>query len=170
MSKPHAVCVPFPAQGHINPMLKLAKLLHQRGFHITFVNTHFNHSRLLQSRGPNSLDGLPDFRFESIPDGLPPTENKADATQDILALCKSIPNYCFDPFRKLLEKLNSSSSSGVPPVSCIVSDGTVLFAAEVGQELGIPVALYWTTSACSFMGALQFRRLLENGLLPLKGT
>ena len=26
--KPHAVCVPFPAQGHITPMLKLAKLLH----------------------------------------------------------------------------------------------------------------------------------------------
>ena len=36
---PHAVCVPFPAQGHVNPMLKLAKLLNYKGFHITFVNT-----------------------------------------------------------------------------------------------------------------------------------
>ncbi|KAL9380618.1 hypothetical protein Peur_026275 [Populus x canadensis] len=60
--KPHAVCIPFPAQGHINPMLKLAKLLHFKGFHITFVNTEYNHRRLLKSRGSSSLDdGLPDF-------------------------------------------------------------------------------------------------------------
>ncbi|MFQ6657763.1 hypothetical protein Gotur_027304 [Gossypium turneri] len=26
--KSHAVCLPFPAQGHINPMMQLAKLLH----------------------------------------------------------------------------------------------------------------------------------------------
>ncbi|KAG5526034.1 hypothetical protein RHGRI_032356 [Rhododendron griersonianum] len=71
--KPHAVCIPYPAQGHINPMLNVAKLLHHKGFHITFVNTEYNHRRLLKSRGPHSLDGLPDFRYETIPDGLPPT-------------------------------------------------------------------------------------------------
>jgi len=26
--RPHVVCIPYPLQGHINPMLKLAKLLH----------------------------------------------------------------------------------------------------------------------------------------------
>lgn len=79
--KPHVVCIPYPAQGHINPMLKLAKLLHFKGYHITFVNTEFNHKRLLKSRGSNALDGLPSFRFATIPDGLPPTD--VDATQDI---------------------------------------------------------------------------------------
>ena len=69
--KPHAVCVPFPAQGHINPMLKLAKILHYKGFHITFVNTEYNHKRLLKSRGLDSLNALPSFQFETIPDGLP---------------------------------------------------------------------------------------------------
>ncbi|TVU13631.1 hypothetical protein EJB05_37051, partial [Eragrostis curvula] len=39
---PHAVCMPYPAQGHVTPMFKLAKLLHARGFHITFVNTEYN--------------------------------------------------------------------------------------------------------------------------------
>ncbi|WOH01658.1 hypothetical protein DCAR_0521043 [Daucus carota subsp. sativus] len=33
-NKPHALCIPYPSQGHINPMLKLAKLLHHKGFHI----------------------------------------------------------------------------------------------------------------------------------------
>ncbi|KAL5556091.1 hypothetical protein UlMin_038327 [Ulmus minor] len=54
-TKPHAVCVPFPAQGHVNPMMQLAKLLHAKGFHVTFVNTEFNHKRLIRSRGPEFL-------------------------------------------------------------------------------------------------------------------
>lgn len=48
--KPHAVCIPYQAQGHISPMLKLAELLNHKGFHITFVHTEFNHKRLLISR------------------------------------------------------------------------------------------------------------------------
>ncbi|KAJ0010504.1 hypothetical protein Pint_32886 [Pistacia integerrima] len=42
-------------------MLKLAKSLHHRGFNITFVNTEYNHKRLLKSRGLDVLNGLPDF-------------------------------------------------------------------------------------------------------------
>ncbi|KAL0331041.1 UNVERIFIED_CONTAM: 7-deoxyloganetin glucosyltransferase [Sesamum angustifolium] len=82
--KPHAVLVPFPAQGHLNPFLKLAKLLHHRGFHITFVNSEFNHNRLLKSKGSTFLKNLPDFCFETFPDGLPPSD--ADATQSVPAL------------------------------------------------------------------------------------
>nr|XP_034920176.1 7-deoxyloganetin glucosyltransferase-like [Populus alba] len=75
--KPHVICIPCPAQSHVKAMLKLAKLLHSRGFLITFVNTEFNHRRMLKSRGPFSLNGLPDFRFKSIPDGLPPSDENA---------------------------------------------------------------------------------------------
>lgn len=163
--KPHAVCIPFPAQGHINPMLKLAKLLHHKGFHITFVNTEYNHKRLLKSRGPNSLDGLPSFTFETIPDGLPPTD--ANATQDIPSLCESTRTKCLPYFRDLLYKLNSSPN--IPPVSCIVSDGVMSFTVEAAQELGLPEVLFWTTSACGFMGYVQYQNLIEEGLIPLKG-
>ena len=166
--KPHAVCIPYPAQGHINPMLKLAKLLHHRGFHITFVNSEFNHNRLLRSRGPNALDGMPGFRFESIPDGLPPVD--ADATQDTPALCESIHKNCSTPFRKLLGKLNATSSSfNVPPVTCIVSDGSMFFTLKASEELGIPNVFFWTTSACGFMAYAQFRPLIDRGLVPIKG-
>ena len=165
-NKPHAVCIPYPAQGHVNPMLKVAKLLHYKGFHITFVNTEYNHKRLLKSRGPNALDGLPDFRFETIPDGLPPPE--IDATQDIPALCDSTSKNCLVPFRQLLAKLNSSS--GVPPVTCIVSDGVMSFTLKAAEELGIPDVLFWTTSACGFLGYMHYRSLIERGFTPLKST
>jgi hypothetical protein len=165
--KPHAVCIPFPAQGHVNPMLKMAKILHHRGFHITFVNTEFNYKRLLKSRGPNSLDGLPSFRFETIPDGLP--DSDAEATQNIQALCRSTRKNCLAPFRNLLLKLNDTASSNVPPITCIVSDGVMTFTLDAAAELGIPGVLFWTASACGFMGYVQYRRLIEKGLTPLKG-
>jgi glycerol-3-phosphate cytidylyltransferase-like family protein len=53
-------------QGHIKAMLKFAKLLHCKGLHITFVNTEFNHKRILRSGGPVALDNLPGFHFETI--------------------------------------------------------------------------------------------------------
>jgi hypothetical protein len=82
--KQHAVLIPFPIQGNINPLIKLAKILHLRGFYITFVNTLYNHKRFLKARGPNSLDGFTDFSFETIPDGLTPMDG--DVMQDINSL------------------------------------------------------------------------------------
>ena len=90
--KPHAVCLPFPAQGHITPMLKLATILHARGFHVTFVNTEYNHRRLVRSRGAAAVSGLRDFRFATIPDGLPPSD--ADATQDPAAISNATRHHC----------------------------------------------------------------------------
>ncbi|KAF2320362.1 hypothetical protein GH714_027284 [Hevea brasiliensis] len=167
--KPHAVCVPYPAQGHINPMFKLAKLLHFKGFHITFVNTEYNQKRLLKSRGPNSVAGLPDFRFEAIPDGLPVTDND-NTTQDIPSLCESTSKNCLVPFRNLLYRLNNtSSSSNVSPVSCIVSDGSMSFTLEAAEELGIPQVLFWTPSACGVLAYAHYPFLVERGFIPLKG-
>ncbi|XP_028106816.1 7-deoxyloganetin glucosyltransferase-like [Camellia sinensis] len=165
----HAVCIPYLAQGHINPMLKLAKLLHHKGFHITFVNTEFNHRRLLKSQGPHSLSGTASFRFETIPDGLPPSE--ADATQDIPALCHSIMHNFIDPFRVLLDKLNdeAAASSEVTPVTCVVSDGAMgCFTLKVAEEMGIPAVIFFPTSATGLMGHVAFPKLMEKGLAPLK--
>ncbi|XP_060198919.1 7-deoxyloganetin glucosyltransferase-like [Lycium barbarum] len=166
LDKPHAVCIPYPAQGHINPMLKLAKILHHKGFHITFVNTEHNHRRLLKSRGPDALKGLPSFRFETIPDGLPPCD--PDTTQDIPSLSKSTSTTCLGPFKELLTKLNNTSSPNVPPVSCIVSDGAMSFTLFAAQDFGIPEVLFRTPSACGLLAYKHYRHLVEKGYTPLK--
>ncbi|OIT04624.1 PREDICTED: 7-deoxyloganetin glucosyltransferase-like [Nicotiana attenuata] len=166
LDMPHAICVPAPAQGHINPMLKLAKILHYRGFHITFVNTEYNQRRLLKSRGPDSLKGLPSFCFETIPDGLPPSD--ADSTQDIVSLSKSLTTTCLVPFKELLAKLNNTSSSNVPPISYIVSDGVMSFTLAVARDFGIPQVFFWTPSACGLLGYMHYCNLIEKGYIPLK--
>ena len=166
--KPHAVCVPFPAQGHVNPMMQLAKLLHSRGFHITFVNTEFNHNRLIRSAGLDSVKGMLDFRFETIPDGMSPPSTY-DATQDVPSLCDATRKHCLAPFKELVTKLNSSSSAGVPPVSCIISDGVMSFGIKAAKELSIPQVQFWTASACSFMAYLHYNELERRGIMPYKG-
>ncbi|KAF7851016.1 hypothetical protein BT93_L4750 [Corymbia citriodora subsp. variegata] len=146
--KPHAVCIPYPAQGHINPMLNLTKLLHHRGFHVTFVNTVSNHNCLLQSRGPSSLDGLPSFQFRTIPDDLQPRH-----------------------FQDLLERFDEESATlGSPKVSCVVSDSMLSSTLNVGKVFRVPEVLFWTTSACGFMGYEQYRSLIDKGYTLPKDT
>ena len=80
--KPHVVFIPVPAQSHIKCMLKLARLLHHKGLHITFVNTESNHKRMLKYGGYHSLD-VPGFQFITIPDGLSPTsDDDVELTQN----------------------------------------------------------------------------------------
>ncbi|KAK9162567.1 hypothetical protein Syun_003469 [Stephania yunnanensis] len=164
--KPHVVCVPFPGQGHVTPMLKLAKLLHHKGFYVTFINTHFIHQRLLKSRGLDSLNSPPDFPFESIPDGLPLSSLDLTNQLDIPALCDSTRKNCVTPFRDLIATLNNTAS--IPPVSCILSDGVMSFTLQVGKEIGVPEVLFWTPSVCGFMTYLHYELLIQRGLVPLK--
>ncbi|KAD4386181.1 hypothetical protein E3N88_26350 [Mikania micrantha] len=162
-TKPHALVIPAPAQGHINPMLKLAKILHSKGFLITFVNTEFTHRRLLKSQGSDALNRFPSFRFETIPDGLPPPEN-TEVTQNVYDICRSTQETCLLPFKNLVGKLGDCFS----PVTCIVSDLLMGFTLDAANELGIPEFIFSTGGAGALVCSEQFPTLLDNGLMPLK--
>ncbi|KAL2342090.1 hypothetical protein Fmac_010030 [Flemingia macrophylla] len=163
--KPHAVFTPYPAQGHVNPLLQLAKLLHLRGFHITFVHTEYNYKRLLKSRGPNAPDGLPDFQFETIPDGLN-DDDDADVTQHTPSLRDSIRKNFLQLFRKLLHRLNRSAT--VPPVTCLVSDSAMFFTIQAAEELGVPNLLCSPNSASTFLSCISVPLMIQKGLIPFK--
>ncbi|KAF3335424.1 UDP-glycosyltransferase 85A2-like protein [Carex littledalei] len=150
ISKPHAVCIPVPAQGHMTPMLALAKLLHSSGFHITFVNTEFNHRRLLRSHN-GDLGSFPDFQFMTIPDGLPDSDDVSTRETNI---SQSINHEELPP--------------ALATVTYIISDASMSFALDAANEIGIPCALFRFCSACAFMAYLHYGKLLDKGLFPLK--
>ena len=113
---------------------------------------------------------MPDFQFEAIPDSLP--DSNEDTTQDITLLCESVRKNFLAPFHTLLAKLNNDAieTSSNPPVTCIVSDGFMsTFTITAAEAIGVPIVLFYTIAACSFMGFKQLRAVVEKGLFPLKG-
>ncbi|KAK3423552.1 hypothetical protein EUGRSUZ_F00348 [Eucalyptus grandis] len=42
------------------------------------------------------------------------------------------------------------------------------FTLDAAEAIGVPEVLIWTASACSFMGYVQYRSLIDKGLTPLK--
>ncbi|XP_020586722.1 7-deoxyloganetin glucosyltransferase-like [Phalaenopsis equestris] len=165
VSTPHAVLLSFPAQGHLNPILTLGKLLHiLGGFRITIVNTDFTHRRLLRSSSfaaaaaNNAIYG---FHLTAIPDGLPPNLFDNDATQDIPTICASTRQHCPAFFRQLISSLS-------PPATCVIADGSMSSSAAVAMELGIPAWLFYTHSSCGFWSYINFAELVRRGYTPLK--
>ncbi|MBA0635643.1 hypothetical protein Godav_025915 [Gossypium davidsonii] len=69
---PHVLIFPFPAQGHVNFMLKLAELLALASLKVTFLNSKYNHENLVcHIYILSHFTQYPGFKFETIPDGLP---------------------------------------------------------------------------------------------------
>nr|UYE91544.1 putative glycosyltransferase [Anoectochilus roxburghii] len=162
---PHAVLVSFPAQGHLNPILALAKLLHSHGgFRVTLVNTEFNHHRLLRSSPTAAAaanDFIDGFRLAAIPDGLTQIPINADTTPDIPTLCHSTRQHCPTFFRRLLSTLS-------PPATCVIADGGMFSCGAAAIELGIPAWLFYTHSGCGFWSYMNFPELVHRGYTPLK--
>ncbi|KAI3802481.1 hypothetical protein L1987_30613 [Smallanthus sonchifolius] len=163
--KPHVVFIPFPAQSHIKCMLKLARLLHHNGLHVTFINTQSNHNRLVKSGGTSWLDDAPGFQFKTVPDGLPSTPD-SDIDEQIQTT-EQVSEYLavnfLDSFLELVGRLDT-------PVTCIVSDGVMTFTKTLfaAEKLGVPIILHWTVAACGFIGFYQAKVLMEKGLIPVK--
>ncbi|KAK3038274.1 hypothetical protein RJ639_029862 [Escallonia herrerae] len=158
--KPHAICVPFPLSTHINSMLKFAKLLHHKGFHVTFVNAAFQHKSILSAKGPNALDGLPDFRFESIAIDVP--SSKPGSPDYFVSVREAIRKGFLSPFRNLVTKLNETER----PVTCLVSDGASTHTVTLAEELGIPAVLFWAVGANGVLSINRHQELVRRCFAP----
>ncbi|RYR60471.1 hypothetical protein Ahy_A04g017537 isoform A [Arachis hypogaea] len=91
MNLKHVLVIPFPAQGHVNPLMHLSHKLVQHGCKVTFVNTEFIHKRVLTAMNKNvNLEGSK-VELASIPDGLGPEEDRNDLPALALAILRTMP-------------------------------------------------------------------------------
>ncbi|CAA6655066.1 unnamed protein product [Spirodela intermedia] len=153
---PHVLLLPLPLLGHVSPMLKLAKVLSLRGLLVTFLTTEHVHRRLSADEGLNCRPG---FSFRSIPDGLPADHPRSGG--QFTELVKSLGAQIYEKYRDLLVSLREPW-----PVTCTIVDGLLPFAAEVGEELEIPVIVFRTSGPCSFWTYFCIPRLIEAGEIP----
>ncbi|KAL6961198.1 hypothetical protein U1Q18_038963 [Sarracenia purpurea var. burkii] len=130
MGNPHVLVIPYPAQGHVIPLLELAQCLVKHGFKVTFVNTDFNHERVVNAL--SSDDNIRDrIRLVSIPDGMESCEDRINFLKIEQAIHRVIP----EKLEELIGKINGSKEDD--EISCIIADALMVGALEVAKNMGI---------------------------------
>ncbi|XP_057838097.1 linamarin synthase 2-like [Cryptomeria japonica] len=156
----HAVVVPFPVQGHINPMMHLAKMLSSHGFMVTFINTDHVHSRMLKLNSfSNSIDEE-GIQFRHIPDGLP----ESDCRTDFAKLASATENTMPLLLRNLIYEINESRDC--PPVTFLVADFFAGWALDVAHHFNIPAAAFWPGLIATYAIIHHIPSLISKGVIP----
>ncbi|GLT75521.1 hypothetical protein SLA2020_472390 [Shorea laevis] len=162
MNNPHMLVIPYPAQGHVRPLLEISQLLIKHGIKITFVNTEFSHQRIMNAFGSKvSVDGS--IHFVSLPDGMGVDENR----NQIGRLVESI--YQFMPM-KLKQLINEINKSNGDEITCVLTDMSMGWPLEVAAELGIKAAALFPASALSLASMFAVPTMIDNGVVDKNGT
>ncbi|KZV42769.1 hypothetical protein F511_07466 [Dorcoceras hygrometricum] len=90
MGKPHVIAIPYPAQGHVIPLMEVAQCLAENGVQITFINTEFNHERVVKAL-PEAGDIHELIHLVAIPDGLEPLDDRGNIGKLGEAMSKTMP-------------------------------------------------------------------------------
>jgi UDP:flavonoid glycosyltransferase YjiC (YdhE family) len=163
MAKAHILVLPFPAQGHVTPLMELSHRLVDHGFEVTFVNTEAHHALVvgaLQAAGGTSA--LAGIHLASISDGVEDDEDRKDISKLVDTYARHMPGH--------LERLVADmEAAGRPKVKWLVSDVYAWWSFDVAKRLGIRVASFWPGAAACLAINLKIPMLTEEGLLNDKG-
>ncbi|KAF5183525.1 Udp-glycosyltransferase 83a1 [Thalictrum thalictroides] len=163
MSRPHLLVIPYPAQGHVMPLMELSHNLVDRGFKITFVNTEVTHKRVVASSS-NMADYEEFIHLVSIPDGMQAGEDHNQHGKLIDSMLKVMPGH----LENLIKKINESNS-GHDRITCVIADEHLGWALEVAEKMSIPRAAFWPASTVLMALAFHIPKLIVDGIITAEG-
>ena len=144
----HVLIVSYPAQGHINPMLRLGKRLVSKGLQVTCSTT-----RHVKKNIPQANDDITsgetttplDVGFEFFDDGLPEDDDRSRRDSDFYVA--QLERAGRESLARLIRTLNDEKGR---PVSCMVNNPFIPWVCDVAEDLGIPCATLWIQSCALF--------------------
>nr|QDH08898.1 UDP-glycosyltransferase 73E1-like isoform X1 [Cymbidium sinense] len=149
----HFLLVPLMEQGHMIPMIDLARLLATRDILVTFATTPVNLSRIQPIVDRAAASALPirfvELHFPVADVGLPDGCESVDllpSTELILPFLNALP-LLRDP---LEAHLRISDPFGWPKPVCLISDNQQHWTADVARCLNIPRLIFHGPS-CFFL-------------------
>ncbi|XP_020591581.1 limonoid UDP-glucosyltransferase-like [Phalaenopsis equestris] len=160
----HFLFVSFPGQGHVNPLLRMAKRIAAKGPLVTFSTTlDFGRRIKAASNGSTAsayeADAIPIghgfLRFEFFHDGADPDDPKRDDLDVLMARLDS------NGPPSLTHLINLQAHSG-RPVSCLVNNPFLPWALDVAAQLRIPSAVLWVQSCAVFSTYYHFHHRLAH--------
>lgn len=149
----HVLVVPYPSQGHMNPMVQFARKLASKGVAVTVVTTRFIERTTSSSAGGGGLDACPGVRVEAISDGH---------DEGGVASAASLEEYL-----ATLDAAGAASLAGLVaaeargagadrlPFTCVVYDTFAPWAGRVARGLGLP-AVAFSTQSCAVSAVYHY--------------
>ncbi|KAI3881226.1 hypothetical protein MKX03_015931 [Papaver bracteatum] len=136
----HILVVPYPGQGHINPMLQFSKRLISKGLKITLaITVHVSKTTGTKIDGPIAIETISD----GFDDG---GSNEAGGPSVYVQRFKIVGS---ETLTQLIEKLQTTAN----PVSCVVYDPFIPWVLDVTKKLGLIGAAFFTQSCIGLVKA-----------------
>ncbi|MED6185519.1 hypothetical protein PIB30_057897 [Stylosanthes scabra] len=145
----NVLMVSLPLQGHINPMLKLAKRLISKGVHVTIATTE---DRLFRK---HNSDASSEIRLEFFSDGLSFDFERNDPN----SLINSVETKGRRNLSTLVTNLTKAQD-----YSCVITNPFFPWAIDIAAEHGIPCALLWIQASAVF--SIYYRYFKSTDVFP----
>ncbi|KAL5552956.1 hypothetical protein UlMin_040357 [Ulmus minor] len=130
-SQGHVVVVPYPSQGHINPLLQFAKRLASKGVKATIATTHYTVKYISAAN----------VAVEPISDGFDDGGFAQAKKEDIF-----LDSFKSNGSRTLSQLILKFQTTDFP-FNCVVYDSFLPWALDVAKQHGIYGASFFTNSA-----------------------
>ncbi|MCL7030811.1 hypothetical protein MKW94_027423 [Papaver nudicaule] len=127
--KEHILLLPYPLQGHINPILQLAKRLASEDVKVTVALTNYIAKSVKIQAGP--------INIETISDGYDDV-----GWSEVEAYADRFEAFGSKTLAALIERIQNSDDD--TPVSCVVYDSFVPWVLNVAHKLNLVGAVFFT--------------------------
>ena len=160
MGNPHVVVIPWPAQGHVIPLMEFSLCLVEHGCRVTFVITESIHDRITNACSERQITG-DQLRLVAI-SGLELQEDKKRPGKMTQGIWQFMPQ----KVEQLMEEINKTDADGI---TCVVADQSIGWALEIAAKMGIPQAAFFPASALALVFGFSVPKLIDDGIIDNDG-
>ncbi|KAL2474331.1 UDP-glycosyltransferase 82A1 [Abeliophyllum distichum] len=153
--KKKVILIPYPAQGHVTPMLQLASVLLKFGLKPVMIVPEFIHHRL--SPQINERHGI---LCISIPDGL-----HAETPRDFFSIDKAMEDYFPSRLDDVVRELNGDDGG----ILCFIVDLLASWAIIVANKYGVQVAGFWPAMHTTYRLIAAIPAMVHSGIISENG-
>uniref|UniRef100_A0A0E0K2Q7 Glycosyltransferase n=1 Tax=Oryza punctata TaxID=4537 RepID=A0A0E0K2Q7_ORYPU len=154
------VLVPFPAQGHVTPMLHLARALAARGVAATVVVPDFIHRRVVRDGGNGRGVAL-----ASVPSGIPDGDGAPGFASIVQAMERHMPAH----LERVLMRGDDDLAGRRPAACLLVVDVLASWAVPVAARCGVTAVGFWPAMLASYRVVVAIPELIDKGFVSEYG-
>lgn len=161
MENPHVLVIPYPAAGHVIPLMELSQCLVQHGFKITFVSTEYIHEKVSNSLAMIGDEGNHQVHLIMISDGLSLEDRKKPGkfSETILRIMPG-------KVEELIEEINGP---GGDEITCVLADQSLGWVLEIAEQKGIKRAAFCPAAAALLVQGFSIPKLIDEGVINNDG-